>query len=103
MRRASAIRRRHEASRRFRENRSSSRGQATAGDGAPGRIRTCDLKLRRLVLYPAELRARAERNLTAIDAKRNRATPLAMKAEGEGLRHVEARALHGARFRYFDF
>jgi uncharacterized integral membrane protein (TIGR00697 family) len=26
-----------------------------------------------------------------------------MKAEGEGLRHVEARALHGARFRYFDF
>jgi uncharacterized integral membrane protein (TIGR00697 family) len=26
-----------------------------------------------------------------------------MKAEGEGLRHVEARSLHGARFRYFDF
>jgi uncharacterized integral membrane protein (TIGR00697 family) len=26
-----------------------------------------------------------------------------MKAEGEGLRHVEARAMHGARFRYFDF
>ena len=26
-----------------------------------------------------------------------------MKAEGEGLRHMEARALHGARFRYFDF
>ncbi len=26
-----------------------------------------------------------------------------MKAEGEGLRHVEARALHGAQFRYFDF
>ena len=26
-----------------------------------------------------------------------------MKAEGEGLRHVEARALHGAHFRYFDF
>ena len=26
-----------------------------------------------------------------------------MKAEGEGLRHIEARALHGARFRYFDF
>src|SRR3954453_17221761 len=26
-----------------------------------------------------------------------------MRAEGEGLRHVEARALHGARFRYFDF
>lgn len=25
-----------------------------------------------------------------------------MKAEGEGLRHVEARALHGRRFRYFD-
>jgi len=26
-----------------------------------------------------------------------------MKAEGEGLRHIEARALQGARFRYFDF
>jgi uncharacterized integral membrane protein (TIGR00697 family) len=26
-----------------------------------------------------------------------------MKAEGEGLRHVEARAMDGARFRYFDF
>ena len=26
-----------------------------------------------------------------------------MKAEGEGLRHVEARTLHGARFHYFDF
>jgi uncharacterized integral membrane protein (TIGR00697 family) len=26
-----------------------------------------------------------------------------MKAEGAALRHVEARALHGARFRYFDF
>jgi uncharacterized integral membrane protein (TIGR00697 family) len=26
-----------------------------------------------------------------------------MKAEGEGLPHVEARALHGAHFRYFDF
>jgi uncharacterized integral membrane protein (TIGR00697 family) len=26
-----------------------------------------------------------------------------MDAEGEGLRHVEARTLHGARFRYFDF
>src|SRR5437764_7129459 len=25
-----------------------------------------------------------------------------MKAEGEKLRHVEARTLHGARFRYFD-
>ena len=26
-------------------------------NGAPGRTRTCDPKLRRLVLYPAELRA----------------------------------------------
>ena len=26
-----------------------------------------------------------------------------MKAEGQGLRQVEARSLHGARFRYFDF
>jgi putative ABC transport system permease protein len=30
--------------------------------GAPGRIRTCDPKLRRLVLYPTELRARAARS-----------------------------------------
>ena len=29
--------------------------------GAPGRIRTCDLRLRRPVLYPAELRARSVR------------------------------------------
>lgn len=28
-------------------------------DGAPGRIRTCDHSLRRRVLYPTELRARA--------------------------------------------
>jgi hypothetical protein len=29
----------------------------TAGqDGAPGRTRTCDLEIRRLLLYPAELR-----------------------------------------------
>ena len=40
--------------------------------GAPGRIRTCDLKLRRLVLYPAELRARTSRKVAAIDAQRNR-------------------------------
>jgi len=26
-----------------------------------------------------------------------------MKAEGKGLRHVEARELKGAHFRYFDF
>ena len=30
--------------------------------GAPGRIRTYDLKLRRLVLYPTELRARARQS-----------------------------------------
>ena len=28
------------------------------GNGAPGRIRTCDLRLRRATLYPAELRVR---------------------------------------------
>ena len=33
-------------------------GRQPPKSGAPGRIRTCDLKLRRLVLYPAELRAR---------------------------------------------
>ena len=35
------------------------RNAADAGKcGAPGRIRTCDLKIRSLLLYPAELRAR---------------------------------------------
>jgi hypothetical protein len=33
--------------------------------GAPGRTRTCDHRLRRPVLYPAELRARDGRILTA--------------------------------------
>ena len=30
-------------------------------DGAPDRIRTCDLRLRRPTLYPAELRALIKR------------------------------------------
>ena len=34
------------------------RGAGPPYSGAPGRIRTYDLKLRRLVLYPTELRAR---------------------------------------------
>jgi hypothetical protein len=38
--------------------RSSINGSERPIAGAPGRIRTCDLKLRRLVLYPTELRAR---------------------------------------------
>ena len=33
-------------------------GLDPGGDGAPGEIRTPDLQLRRLPLYPAELRAR---------------------------------------------
>ncbi len=32
--------------------------ESPEGNGAPGRIRTCGLMLRRHVLYPAELRAR---------------------------------------------
>jgi hypothetical protein len=36
-----------------------SRSLSEARTGAPGRIRTCDLGLRRPTLYPAELRARA--------------------------------------------
>ncbi len=32
-------------------------GMDLVKNGVPGRIRTCDPKLRRLVLYPAELRA----------------------------------------------
>jgi hypothetical protein len=35
--------------------------EALGTAGAPGRIRTCDPKLRRLVLYPTELRARSGR------------------------------------------
>ena len=35
------------------------------GDGAPEKIRTSDLQLRRLPLYPAELRARLERTESA--------------------------------------
>ena len=37
-------------------------GQEEIVNGAPGRIRTYDLKLRRLVLYPTELRARTRFN-----------------------------------------
>lgn len=39
--------------------------------GAPGRSRTCGLKIRSLALYPAELRARAEKSLSVdcADAK----------------------------------
>ena len=40
-------------------------------NGAPGRIRTCDPKLRRLVLYPTELRARARSVLAALRAMKN--------------------------------
>ncbi len=32
--------------------------------GAPGRIRTCDLQIRSLSLYPAELRARVFANMS---------------------------------------
>ena len=35
---------------------------ATAGIGTPGRIRTCDLRLRRPLLYPTELRAQYKTN-----------------------------------------
>ncbi len=34
------------------------RSEESKGNGAPGEIRTPDLQLRRLPLYPAELRAR---------------------------------------------
>jgi hypothetical protein len=35
-------------------------------NGAPGRIRTCDLQYRKLTLYPAELRAHALFNLKIV-------------------------------------
>ena len=41
------------------------------GNGAPGRIRTCDRRLRRPMLYPAELRAHSS-SLTGILAGRGR-------------------------------
>ena len=37
-------------------------------DGAPGRIRTCDLRLRRATLYPAELRVPEGETDNAFDA-----------------------------------
>ena len=39
--------------------------------GAPGRIRTCGPKLRRLVLYPTELRARDELHIARNARQRN--------------------------------
>ena len=45
--------------------------------GAPGRIRTCDPKLRRLVLYPSELRARGAA-IARIVRPRNGDTVIAM-------------------------
>ena len=61
---------------------SDSDGLGMDRSGAPGKIRTCDLKLRRLSLYPSELRARfyeltthiraAERISTHSPERRNR-------------------------------
>jgi hypothetical protein len=36
---------------------------------APGRIRTCDPQLRRLLLYPAELRARSLKASVGISSR----------------------------------
>src|SRR3989339_814708 len=38
--------------------------------GAPDRIRTCDLRLRRPVLYPAELRAPCARDIRTIGPRK---------------------------------
>jgi hypothetical protein len=64
--------------------------------GAPGRIRTCGLKLRRLLLYPTELRARDESTYQQIvrllkapysfSIQRDRSMPLRNK--GVGMRTV---------------
>ena len=58
-----------------------SRGVAGAAirdaDGAPGRIRTCDLWLRRPTLYPAELRARAV-SVRGGAVARQRRTPIVL-------------------------
>lgn len=47
---------RRRARKRRQANNSGSRSAREANSGAPGRIRTCDLRLRRATLYPAELR-----------------------------------------------
>ena len=53
--------------------------------GAPGRIRTCDLKIRSLLLYPAELRARGKRKYTDRKEEMERETglePATLSLEG---------------------
>ena len=52
------------------------------GDGAPGRIRTCDLWLRRPTLYPAELRAR-ERDRRCVWRRMTREAHTACRSQPE--------------------
>ena len=58
---------------------------------APGRIRTCDLPLRRRTLYPAELRARVDEALR--EYHRRRAARGSAGATGSDGRKVAARSL----------
>ena len=53
-------------------------------NGAPGTIRTCDLQLRRLTLYPAELRART------LSVARSHPHPHAAQTESENPNHAPA-------------
>src|ERR1700730_2053366 len=56
--------------------------------GAPDRIRTCDLRLRRATLYPAELRvpwASLIRHLTALGKRRKAASREAPPASPMGI------------------
>jgi hypothetical protein len=50
--------------------------------GAPGEIRTPDLQLRRLPLYPAELRARAEPLEFTTSARGHQTRPGVIRTEG---------------------
>lgn len=76
--------------------------------GAPGRSRTCGLKIRSLVLYPAELRARVENRLAWIARARNLDSVAGMSMRGIGVeigtpKAVAADSLIGGHFRWFDF
>ena len=78
-------------------------------NGAPERVRTSDPKLRRLVLYPAELRARARLPYLLCTACANRAarqglqSGLASAMTETPIAHIDGLAGGRRHFRYFDY
>ena len=89
-----------------REARRGASARARAGPGrrcTPGRIRTCDLEIRRLLLYPAELRgrgigspAREPRN-DSDPGRRGRSDPRQQYAARGPLRSGDRIGSHGCR------